>query len=158
MDADARGRRLEAMGLRTFLIVVGAAVASAGSSQPSDVKDELIAIMREIDRAHQTSDAATLDRIWADDYVLTDYRGIVKERAQALAEWKAGEHRYSSYVSDDIRVRAYGDAAVVTARVTRASLSDPQNIGQFRHTRVFVRQHGRWRLVATQVTPVAPQK
>src|SRR5213594_318991 len=122
------------------------------------VERELVALMHEIDRAHQSSDVAMFDSIWADDYVLTDYRGTVKERAQALAEWKAGEHRYGSYVSDDIRVRAYGDAAVVTARVTRASLSDPQNVGQFRHTRVFVRQHGRWRLVATQVTPVAPQK
>jgi hypothetical protein len=70
-------------------------------------------------------------------------------------EWKAGEHRYAEYRSDDIRVRAYGEAAVVTARVTRSSLSDPQNFGQFRHIRVFIRQRGRWRLVATQVTPIA---
>jgi ketosteroid isomerase-like protein len=151
------------MTLRAFVVVlVGTAAASVvplqGHAAHSDVEAQLVALMRQIDRAHQTSDAATLDRIWADDYVLTDYRGIVKERAQALAEWKAGEHRYGSYVSDDIRVRAYGDVAVVTARVTRASLSDPQNVGQFRHTRVFVRQHGRWRLVATQVTPIAPQK
>ncbi len=144
------------------LALVGTVAASVapwrGHAVGSDVEEALVALMREIDRAHQTADAATFDRIWADDYVLTDYRGTVKERAQALAEWKAGEHRYGSYVSDDIRVRAYGDAAVVTARVTRASLSDPQNVGQFRHTRVFVRQHGRWRLVATQVTPIAPQK
>ncbi len=152
------------MTLRAFVVValVGTVAASVAPSQGhavgSDVEEQLVALMRQIDRAHQTSDAATLDRIWADDYVLTDYRGTVKERAQALAEWKAGEHRYGSYVSDDIRVRAYGNAAVVTARVTRASLSDPQNVGQFRHTRVFVRQHGRWKLVATQVTPIAPQK
>ncbi len=96
----------------------------------------------------------TFDSLWADDYVLTDYRGAVKERAQALAEWKAGEHRYSSYVSDDIRVRVYGEAAVVTARVKRSSLTDPTNVGEFRHTRVFVRLRGRWRLLATQVTPI----
>jgi len=152
------------MTLRAFVVValVGAAAASVaplpGQAVHSDVEEQLLALMREIDHAHQTADAATLDRIWADDYVLTDYRGTVKERAQALAEWKAGEHRYGSYVSDDIRVRPYGDAAVVTARVTRASLSDPQNVGQFRHTRVFVRQHGRWRLAATQVTHIAPPK
>ncbi len=150
--------------LPAFVVValVGTVAASVapwqGHAGGSDVEEQLVALMREIDRAHQTPDAVTLERIWADDYVLTDYRGTVKERAQALAEWKAGEHRYGSYVSDDIRVRAYGDAAVVTARVTRASLSDPQNVGQFRHTRVFVRRHGRWRLVATQVTPIAPQK
>lgn len=110
--------------------------------------------MREIDRAHQTSDVAMFDSVWAEDYVLTDYRGAVKERVQALAEWRAGQHRYASYVSEDIRVRIYGAAAVVTARVRRASRTDPDNVGEFRHTRVFVRQRGRWRLVATQVTPV----
>ncbi|HXL23972.1 MAG TPA: nuclear transport factor 2 family protein [Chthoniobacterales bacterium] len=139
------------------IMLAGAAASAvqshAGAGQPM-AERELVALMREIDRAHQTSDVATFDRIWADDYVLTDYRGIIKDRARALAEWKASEHRYASYVSDDIRVRVYGEAAVVTARVRRASLSDPQNVGQFRHTRVFVRQRGRWRLVATQVTPI----
>ena len=130
------------------------AVQSHADAGRPRAERELVALMGEIDRAHQTSDVATFDRIWADNYVLTDYRGIIKDRARALAEWKASEHRYASYVSDDIRVRVYGEAAVVTARVRRASLSDPQNVGQFRHTRVFVRQRGRWRLVATQVTPI----
>jgi len=139
------------------IMLAGAAASAVQSHADAGrprAERELVALMGEIDRAHQTSDVATFDRIWADDYVLIDYRGIVKDRARALAEWKAGEHRYASYVSDDIRVRVYGEAAVVTARVTRASLSDPQNVGQFRHTRVFVRQRGRWRLVATQVTPI----
>ena len=132
---------------------VAAAQQRTEAVQPR-VERELTALMREIDRAHQTSDVAMFDSLWADDYVLTDYRGAVKERAQALAEWKAGEHRYSSYVSDDIRVRVYGEAAVVTARVKRSSLTDPNNVGEFRHTRVFVRLRGRWRLLATQVTPI----
>lgn len=115
---------------------------------------EIVSLMAEIDRAHVNADAVTFNRIWADDYVLTDYRGVVKNRDQALAEWRAGEHRYASYVSDDIAIRIYGVTAVVTARVTRASLKDPQNIGRFRHTRIFVRRRGQWRLVATQVTPI----
>src|SRR2546428_11484044 len=115
---------------------------------------EIIGLMAEIDRAHVNADAAAFNRIWTDDYVLTDYRGRVKGRLEALSEWKSGEHRYASYVSDDIKVRMYRDTAVVTARVTRTSVSDPQNVGQFRHTRIFVRQGGRWRLAATQVTPI----
>ena len=139
------------------IMLAGAAASAVQSHADAGrprAERELVALMGEIDRAHQTSDVATFDRIWADNYVLTDYRGMIKDRARALAEWKASEHRYASYVSDDIRVRVYGEAAVVTARVRRASLSDPQNVGQFRHTRVFVRQRGRWRLVATQVTPI----
>src|SRR6266496_3610554 len=139
------------------IMLAGAAASAvqshAGAGRPM-AERELVALMREIDRAHQTSDVATFDRIWADDYVLTDYRGIIKDRARALAEWKASEHRYASYVSDDIRVRVYGEAAVVTARVKRSSLTDPTNVGEFRHTRVFVRLRGRWRLLATQVTPI----
>lgn len=87
--------------------------------------------MAEIDEAHRRSDAAAFDRIWADDYVLTDWLGVVKNRTEALAEWRAGEHQYESYQSDDIGVRIYGDTAIVTARVTRKRGSDAENIGRF---------------------------
>src|SRR6266568_1661535 len=96
------------------IMLAGAAASAvqshAGAGRPM-AERELVALMREIDRAHQTSDVATFDRIWADDYVLTDYRGIIKDRARALAEWKASEHRYASYVSDHLPVRAHRAAA-----------------------------------------------
>ena len=126
-------------------------------SRTNKAEQEIKQLMSEIDKAHRQSDAGAFDRIWADDYVLTDWRGSVKNRAEALAEWKGGEHKYESYQSDDIKVRVYGDTAVVTARVTRKSRTDAENVGQFRHTRVFVKQQGTWRLVATQVTRIAQQ-
>jgi ketosteroid isomerase-like protein len=134
-----------------------AQAASGKAHKTGKAEQEIRKLMAEIDEAHRRSDVAAFDRIWADDYVLTDWRGVVKNRAEALAEWRAGKHQYESYQSDDIRVRIYGDTAIVTARVTRKSGSDAENIGRFRHTRVFVRQNGRWRLVATQVTRIAQQ-
>ena len=148
----------------TVLTIVFCTVAVASAqrtgnkgSRTDNAEQEIKQLMSEIDEAHRQSNAAAFDRIWADDYVLTDWRGSVKNRAEALAEWKGGEHKYESYQSDEIKVRVYGDTAVVTARVTRKSRSDAENMGQFRHTRVFVKQQGRWRLVATQVTRIAQQ-
>ena len=93
-------------------------------SRTDNAEQEIKQLMSEIDEAHRQSDAAVFDRIWADDYVLTDWRGSVKNRAEALAEWKGGEHKYESYQSDDIKVRVYGDTAVVAARVTRKCRTD----------------------------------
>jgi len=124
----------------------------------SKIEQEIKGLMLAIDQAHQRGDAAAFDPIWADDYVLTDYRGIVKNRMQALAEWKAGIHNYQSYKSDEIRIHLYRDMAIVNARVTRKSRTEQENIGVFQQTRVFVKERGRWRLAATQVTPIAEQK
>jgi len=132
---------------------------AVGPAAPNDqgAEAEIRELMKAIDLAHQRADAAAFNRIWAPDYVITDFHGAVKERAEALAEWKAGAHGYLSYQSDDIKVRLHGDTAIVTARVTRTSRTDPTNVGRFRHTRVFVKLHGAWRLAATHVTRIADQ-
>ena len=151
--------------MKPVLIVLILVIASAfpapaqetNEKTKSKIEQEIKELMLAIDQAHERGDAAAFDRIWTDDYVLTDYRGMVKNRAQTLGEWKAGVHSYESYKSDEIRVHLYRDTAIVNARVTRKSRTDQGNVGQFQHTRVFVKQGGRWRLAATHVTPVAKQ-
>jgi len=132
--------------IMNVLIMLGLLAMGPAAPAGQGAEGEIRELMKAIDLAHQQADAAAFDRIWAPDYVITDFRGIVKERSEALAEWKAGAHQYQSYSSDDIKVRLYGDTAIVTARVTRTSRTDPKNVGRFRHTRVFVKLQGTWRL------------
>jgi ketosteroid isomerase-like protein len=60
-----------------------------------------------------------------------------------------------------VKVRVYGDAAVVTGRATikgqlKTGADSAQDIsGQYRYTRVYVKQQGQWRLVSFQFAPVA---
>ena len=63
-------------------------------------------------------DIAALDRLLADDFILTRASGVVANKAQNLADVQSGDRLFTSYKSDDVRVRLYGDAAVVTGQVT----------------------------------------
>ncbi len=54
---------------------------------------------------------------------------------------------------DDLSVRAFGDAAVVTGRTTvTTGGADPTLTLRF--TDVFVRRAGRWQVVASQATRI----
>ena len=62
---------------------------------------------------------------------------------------------FESLVVDDVKVRRYGDTAVVTYR-SIAKGKDQQRVidEQRRWTRVFVWQDGRWQLVHSQGTTI----
>jgi ketosteroid isomerase-like protein len=53
-------------------------------------------------------------------------------------------------VSDDMKVRIYGDAAVVTGRnTTKETLNGKDTSGQERWTDTWIKKAGRWQCVAT---------
>jgi hypothetical protein len=74
-------------------------------------------------------------------------------KAQNLVDVQAGERSFTSHTSDDVRVRLYGDAAVVTGQVVSSGTYKGQDFsGQFRYMKVFVKSAGQWRIVAWQAT------
>ena len=68
-----------------------------------------------------------------------------------------GRLRYAQLDYENTRVRLYGETAVVTGQARIKEQSDNERRSYLvRVTRVYVRQEGRWRLVASQTTRVAP--
>ncbi|HYU80216.1 MAG TPA: nuclear transport factor 2 family protein [Vicinamibacterales bacterium] len=60
----------------------------------------------------------------------------------------------SAYRSSDIRVRVYGDAAVVTGRILRSrSVNGVDAEDDWRFTKTYVRQKGHWQVVAFYASP-----
>ena len=96
-------------------------------------------------------DIAFLERVLAQDYVHYRPHGNVENRAQYLEDRKSGSVDFDSLVADEIRVRLYGDTAIVTYRSTAKGKDQDGVIDeQRRWTRVFVRKNGRWQLVESQ--------
>lgn len=105
------------------------------------------------------SDTTTLERIISDDYTNTNNSGQVLTKAQLMAEVKSGDLKYETIDIDDVQVRVYGDTAVFTGRATVKGARKGEDIsGQNRLTRVYVKQQGRWQLVAQQSTRIAQQQ
>jgi len=103
-----------------------------------------------------------LEGVLHPDYVHTRPNGAVSDRAQFLASVKQDEAEpnvnYDKLTSMDIKVRLYGDTAVLTGRSGIVS-DDATGVlqGETRWTRIFLRQGGVWKLVAFQATLV-PKK
>ena len=114
---------------------------------------EVEKLERELFDAYQRRDLSGLDRILDDDYVFIAPNGQVRTKeAVRNFSWP----QYERLDVDEIRVRVYGEAAIVTARVTLQGQRDKDDVtGVYRNTRVYVRQRGKWRAVSGQSTRVA---
>jgi ketosteroid isomerase-like protein len=112
---------------------------------------ELIKLENEWADALVKHDWAFLDQILADDYIWTDPDGNVWTKAQFLASLKSGEDVLTAAVADEIRVRVYGDVAVVTGRTTVKEQYKGKDIsGQYQWTDMWVKDYaGRWQCVAS---------
>jgi ketosteroid isomerase-like protein len=81
-------------------------------------EDEVKQIEYEWGEAFERRDMATLDRLMADEYILTDPLGNVRSKAESLAALKTNEIHFESTKSDNVKVVINGDTAVVTGRST----------------------------------------
>jgi uncharacterized protein (TIGR03067 family) len=120
-----------------------------------DPERELTQLVKDLNTAIVKADAAFLERVLHEDYTHIRPRGTVENRAEYVENRKAGRVAYEMLDWDDIKIRVYGDTAIVTGRST-AKGKDPQGTidQQQRWTRVFVRRDGRWQLVHFEGTPV----
>ena len=95
---------------------------------------------------------ANLDGEWSVVHVT----GAIMTKGQVLELCKAPESRFEAFDIDEIVVRSFGNAAVVTGRtVVTTSAATPQTV-RLRFTDVFVRRTGRWLIVASHGTLLQP--
>ena len=83
------------------------------------------------------------------DYALTTSQGEFITREQALASWRTRGPGYKMTPSE-MRVRVYGNCAILTARVV-----GPNGGPGDRITKTFVRINGQWLLAALHSSQVA---
>jgi ketosteroid isomerase-like protein len=101
------------------------------------------------------ADTAALERLYADDYTITGPGGGVASKAERLAALKASPN--TAQPPEEVKVRVYGDAAVVTGRLT-GTVPGQGSPAAMRYIQVWVKRGGQWQLVASQLTRIAQQQ
>ena len=102
-------------------------------------------------------DVGALDSLTAEDATIFWGDGTADDKASMLALLRSGRLRYAQLDYEKTQVRLYGQTAVVTGQARVKAQSQNERLSYLvRVTRVYVRQQGRWRLVASQTTRVAP--
>lgn len=110
---------------------------------------------RELIAAITARDLAAYDRIVADDYVALTVEGTETTKAEVMAGYKAGARRYVNLAIHDVKVRVFGDAAVISARTTGARVENGQEVpNNVRYVRVYALRDGRWRAVMQMAAPL----
>jgi ketosteroid isomerase-like protein len=149
-----------------IIAILAMAMSSLALAQTSDKKaapsskaeQEVVKVSDEIIQALGRTDVAALDRLYADDYILTQAFGITT-KAQLLDAWKSGSLKYSSASDKDRSVRVYGDTAVTTGILMLKGQNQNRDFNSnTRYTGVWVKQQGRWRLVAAQLSDIPQQQ
>ena len=123
-----------------------------------DVSTEQVIMLLENEGREATlkNDFEANDRLLADKWVNINVDGSITTKAKLLELLKVGSFKIMSIDNDEIMVRVYGDAAVVTGRSTtrRAGQGDEIVTRQVRFTRVYARQKGRWQVVSAHNTMI----
>jgi uncharacterized protein (TIGR02246 family) len=131
-------------------------VVLATQASEEDPVRHLTELQQQLARAWVAGDRAAIERIIAPEWTVTGPDGQISTRADILREvFETRTHRISSLTIDDVRVRVFGDAAVVTGR-TRGrgeSGNTPYDV-EIRFTDMFVRRDGRWQAVASHASVV----
>ena len=135
-------------------------LAQTAGNRSAEARDKeiLVKLTDDITTAKTRRDIGALDRLLADEYILTNPAGFVANKGEYLDGAKADTASYESVANYDMVVSVYGNAAVVVGGTTVRGRYDGHEIGgQFRFTHVFVKKQDHWQAVATQLTRVAQQ-
>jgi ketosteroid isomerase-like protein len=118
-----------------------------------EVEEELLKLENEFAEAIVKNDPEAIGRLVADDWIIIDPDGGIVDRTRFFEVIKSGALTHDMMESEDIRVRVYGDSAVVTAVTrTKGKFMGQEFSTQERATDVFVKRDGRWQCVLTQLT------
>ena len=116
-------------------------------------EEDLLKVEKEFAEMIVSNDLERLGRLVADDWIIIDPNGEIVERARFFEVIKSGSLTHETMESEDLRVRIYGDNAVVTAITrTKGKFMGKEFSTQERATDVFVKRDGRWQCVLTHLT------
>ena len=136
-----------------LLVPFGGAVPIVQAGENDDVK-VLLQLENDMARAWVQRDTQSLEQILADDYTLAGAGNDLIGKTQYIAQIGNLEFETESAIIDDLGVRVYGDAAVVTGRAIYQGRSKRggRYLRRLRFTDTFIRRDTTWKCVATHAS------
>lgn len=123
-----------------------------------DSEDEqaLIRIQREWAKARIKGDSSFAKQIEADDFTVVWFDGRIVNKEEDVKSYESRDAIFTGFQIDDLRVRFYGDTAIVVGQGSIKAHTKTQDLsGKYVWTDTFVKMGGEWKAVASQVTPIS---
>src|ERR1043166_3682358 len=124
-------------------------------NQNSGDVQALIKIQHEWAEARVKGDSSYTRCLEAENCTVVWPDGSIVNKREDLKSM-TGDIVFTEFKTDDLQVRFYEDTGIVVGQGTMRAHEGKQNLlgGKFVWTDPFVKQHGEWKVVASQVTPV----
>ena len=106
-------------------------------------KEEVQASYEEFLQALKSGDTSSLERMYADDYMLVRPNGDILTKELILADLRQHSMRFTSFDVDDVLIRTKGSVGILTAVVRSTAVRDGVEIRT--HARqVAILIEGKW--------------
>jgi len=138
-----------------FVALIALKGVAQKSAEASKAEGILLAMEKTWTDAIAKKDLKAVGLILADEYMIIDDEGLVRDKAATLSRLKSTDNDISTAVVDELKVRLYGNVAVVTGRQTEKSVEKGKNTsGSYRYTDVWVNRGRGWQVVNTHESKV----
>lgn len=145
--------KMRAQVLLGLLFLSSAACASA----PSPASDEaaVLQVTHDACKAYLEGNADRMAELLTADFTLTDPSGVVTTLADDMEIARKGTILYEVFENYDMKVRLYGDSAVVLGRTrVKGKAGDTPFAAVFQFTDTLVKRQGRWWFAASHVSRI----
>ena len=130
-----------------------------GNNQGKSIDQTIRQLDSERIQAQINADTVALKRIYADDFIGVGPSGTVRTKPQVISDFTSGGLKFQSITTDEVQVRIYGNTAVETGRSIMIGQDKNKVVPRDnRFTRVWVKLHGRWQLVANHYSLLTTQQ
>ncbi len=121
----------------------------------NSLEKEITSLEEQLTQSESRLDVEALERIYADDIMVTAPIGICVDKPMVMDEVRraAAQAVIGRYDKDDLRVRTYGDTAVSSYRMTAWATVDGTEIKRaLCITNVWMKRDRHWQIVARHTT------
>ena len=143
------------IGFLSLVLSVAVLVEAKQPKADSDaaISQTLQAIEQAWLNAEKSHDAAAFEKLVADDWIAISPDGKSQTKAERSAEIKTA-HTVSATLGD-MKVRVFGDTAVVTGTDDEVIMTDgKKSSDHYVWTDVFLKRNGKWLAVASQTAQI----
>jgi ketosteroid isomerase-like protein len=117
----------------------------------NELEKEILKLEEELTQTESRLDVDGLDRIYADDIMVTAPIGICVDKPAVMSEVRMAAEKaiMGRYDKDDLKVRGYGDTAVSSYRMTAWATFEGTEIKRaLCITNVWMKRNSHWQIVA----------
>jgi uncharacterized protein (TIGR02246 family) len=142
--------------MKSAVAIALALLISVSLAVAEDTPDQVFRdLENRISHAVMTRDTAGMNKLFASDYTSIGVSGKIRSRTEVIEAYSSGNLAIATAQTGKIRVRQYGDIAIVVGLITVSGKEGSTDIsGQYAFTRVYKRDAGKWLAVSFQATSV----